>query len=55
MCEEHYLHKYSSYEDFSKAIDKYIIFYNTNRLQEKLNGLSPKFHRNNTVYSFVIS
>jgi putative transposase len=40
-CEEYYLHKYSSYEDLSKAIDKYIIFYNTKRLQKKLNGLSP--------------
>jgi putative transposase len=40
-CEEYYLHKYSSYEELSKAIDKYIIFYNTKRLQKKLNSLSP--------------
>jgi putative transposase len=40
-CEKYSLHKYSSYEELSKAIDKYIIFYNTKRLQKKLNGLSP--------------
>nr|WP_304519276.1 IS3 family transposase [Clostridium estertheticum] len=40
-CEEYYLHKYSSYEELSNAIDKYIIFYNTKRLQKKLNSLSP--------------
>jgi len=40
-CEEYYLNKYSSYEELSNAIDKYIIFYNTKRLQKKLNSLSP--------------
>ncbi|MBU3093289.1 IS3 family transposase [Clostridium sp. CF011] len=33
-CEEYYLHKYNTYEDLSNAIDEYIIFYNTKRLQK---------------------
>jgi Transposase and inactivated derivatives len=40
-CEKYYLHKYYTYEDLSNAVDEYISFYNTKRLQEKLNGLSP--------------
>ena len=40
-CEEYYLNKYSTYEDLSNAIDEYITFYNTKRLQKRLNGLSP--------------
>jgi putative transposase len=40
-CEKYYLHKYNTYEDLSNAIDEYIIFYNTKRLQKRLNGLSP--------------
>jgi putative transposase len=40
-CEKYYLHKYIAYEDLANAIDEYIIFYNTKRLQKKLNGLSP--------------
>ena len=40
-CEKYYLHKYHKYEDLTNAINEYIIFYNTKRLQKKLNGLSP--------------
>ena len=40
-CEAYYLHKYGSYKELSNAIDKYIIFYNSKRLQKKLNSLSP--------------
>ena len=40
-CEKYYLQNYNTYEDRSKAIDKYIIFYNNKRFQEKLNDLSP--------------
>jgi len=40
-CEKYYLHKYNTYEELSNAIDEYIIFYNTKRLQKRLNGLSP--------------
>ncbi|MDR5588049.1 IS3 family transposase [Clostridium sp. 5N-1] len=40
-CEKYYLHKYDTYEELSNAIDEYISFYNTKRLQKRLNGLSP--------------
>lgn len=40
-CEKYYLHKYYTYEDLSHSIDEYISFYNTKRLQKRLNGLSP--------------
>ena len=40
-CEKYYLHKYSTYGEVSNAIKEYITFYNTERLQEKLNCLSP--------------
>lgn len=48
-CEKYYLHKYNTYEDLSNAIDEYIIFYNTKRLQKRLNGLSPIEFRALTV------
>jgi putative transposase len=44
-CEKYYLHKYESFEDLSNAIDEYIYFYNYERYQEKLNGLSPVEYR----------
>ena len=40
-CEKYYLHKYSTYQELSNAIEEYITFYNTERLQKKLNCLSP--------------
>lgn len=40
-CEKYYLNKYGTFEELEKAIDEYIYFYNYDRLQEKLNGLSP--------------
>lgn len=40
-CEKYYLHKYNTFEELRKDIDKYINFYNYDRLQKKLNGLSP--------------
>lgn len=40
-CEKYYLHKYSTYEELANAIDEYINFYNTKRLQKRLHGLSP--------------
>ena len=39
--EEYYLHKFETYEDLKYAIDMYIKFYNNERYQETLNGLSP--------------
>jgi transposase InsO family protein len=40
-CEKYYLHKYQTLEDLTKDIDNYIYFYNYERLQAKLNSLSP--------------
>ncbi|WP_156182447.1 IS3 family transposase, partial [Paenibacillus algorifonticola] len=40
-CEKYYLHTYRSFADLKKDIDDYIHFYNYERLQAKLNGLSP--------------
>ncbi|WP_420842609.1 IS3 family transposase [Fervidibacillus albus] len=44
-CEKYYLHKYETFEELSKAIDEYIYFYNNERYQERLNGLSPIEYR----------
>jgi putative transposase len=40
-CEKYYLHKYHTYEELINAVNEYINFYNTKRLQKRLNGLSP--------------
>jgi len=40
-CEMYYLTTYNSFEELKKDIDTYIHFYNNERLQAKLNGLSP--------------
>jgi putative transposase len=40
-CERYYLRSYITFEDLKKDIDAYINFYNNERLQAKLNGLSP--------------
>lgn len=40
-CEKYYLHKYLTFEALKKDIDSYIHFYNYERLQKKLNSLSP--------------
>lgn len=40
-CEKYYLHKYDSYEKLKQSIDDYIHFYNHDRYQKRLNGLSP--------------
>lgn len=39
--EKYYLHKFETYEELKNAIDAYIKFYNNERYQETLNGLSP--------------
>ncbi len=39
--EKYYLHKYETFEALQHAIDEYIQFYNNERYQETLNGLSP--------------
>ncbi|MEC2776684.1 IS3 family transposase, partial [Bacillus cereus] len=43
--EKYYLHKYETFEALQQAIDNYIQFYNNERYQEKLNGLSPLEYR----------
>ncbi len=43
--EKYYLHKYGTFEDLSKAINEYIHFYNHDRYQKRLNGLSPLEYR----------
>lgn len=40
-CEKYYLHKYRTFEALKKDIEDYIYFYNHQRLQAKLNSLSP--------------
>lgn len=44
-CEKYYLHTYRTFEDLEKDIEAYIHFYNYERLQAKLNGLSPMRYR----------
>jgi putative transposase len=43
--EKYYLEKYETFEELSAAIDEYIHFYNHDRYQERLNGLSPMEYR----------
>ena len=43
--EKYYLHKFETYEELKHAIDTYIKFYNKERYQETLNGLSPLEYR----------
>lgn len=50
-CEMYYLHKFYTYEELKQAIDEYIVFYNTKRLQKNLKGLTPIEYRNQTLAS----
>lgn len=43
--EKYSLHTYETFDELSKAIDAYIHFYNHDRYQERLNGLSPIEYR----------
>ncbi|HWI49130.1 MAG TPA: IS3 family transposase [Rummeliibacillus sp.] len=45
-CEKYYLNKYETFEELQQAINEYIYFYNNNRYQKRLNGLSPLEFRN---------
>lgn len=47
--EMYYLRKFHNFNELKQAVDNYISFYNTNRLQEKLNGLTPMEYRNQTL------
>jgi putative transposase len=44
-CEKYYLNKYETFEELSLAIKEYIHFYNHDRYQKRLNGLSPIEYR----------
>nr|WP_325167415.1 IS3 family transposase [Lederbergia citri] len=44
-CEKYYLNKYDTFEELKKDIDEYIQFYNQQRLQKRLDGLSPLEYR----------
>ena len=45
----YYLRKFSSFEELEQAIDEYIEFYNTKRLQKKLKGMAPLEYRIHTL------
>jgi putative transposase len=44
-CEKYYLDKYNTFDELSNAIEEYIHFYNYERYQKRLNGLSPMEYR----------
>ncbi|NHC21524.1 IS3 family transposase, partial [Bacillus sp. MM2020_4] len=48
-CEKYYLRKFETFEELSKAINEYIHFYNHDRYQKRLNGLSPMEYRAKAV------
>ncbi|MGX6446437.1 IS3 family transposase, partial [Neobacillus sp. K501] len=45
--EKYYLNKYITFEELKQDIEEYIQFYNHERLQKRLNGLSPLEYRAN--------
>jgi len=47
--EMYYLTKFSNFDELYCSIDKYINFYNTRRLQEKLKCLTPMEYRNQAL------
>lgn len=49
--EMYYLRKFSTFEDLEQAINEYIEFYNTKRLQKKLKGMAPTEYRSHTLAS----
>ena len=47
--EMYYLEKFSTFEELEQAINEYIKFYNTKRLQSKLKGMAPTEYRSHTL------
>jgi len=47
--EMYYIQRFHHFDELQQAIDKYVNFYNTKRLQEKLKGLTPIEYRNQTL------
>lgn len=50
--EMYYLRRFHHFDDLLQAIDKYMNFYNTRRLQEKLKGLTPTEYRNQALVAY---
>lgn len=48
-AEMYYLQQFHTFEELQQAIDEYMIFYNTRRLQSKLKGLASLNFRNQTL------
>ncbi|ARE64953.1 hypothetical protein A4V09_23240 [Blautia pseudococcoides] len=48
-AEMYYLQQIHTFGELQQAIDEYILFYNTRRLQSKLKGLAPLDFRNQTL------
>jgi transposase InsO family protein len=44
-CEKYYLHRYETFEELNLAMEEYIHFYNHEKYQKRLNGLSPLEYR----------
>ncbi len=53
-CEMYYLTQFHSSEALIQAIEEYIDFYNNNRFQAKLNGLTPIEFRNQAINHQII-
>lgn len=47
--EMYYLRKFLTFEELEQAINEYIEFYNTKRLQKKLKGMAPTEYRSHTL------
>ena len=52
--EMYYLNKFYNFEELKLAIDKYIEFYNTKRIQKKLKGMAPLEYRSHTLASETV-
>ena len=47
--EMYYLRKFDTFQQLEQAIEEYIKFYNTKRLQKKLKGMAPIEYRSQTL------
>lgn len=46
--------RFNSVDEFCRAIDDYILWYNTTRLQERFKGLAPMQYRNQTLAQTLV-
>ena len=49
--ELYYLKNFYDFNELKLAIDKYIEFYNTKRIQKRLKGMAPLEYRSHTLAS----